>query len=554
MAGWPTVSSPFKSTVPLIDESCQASSDAPAMFAAAGIHGAEVEPVGVVGLRIRPEEDFTQTLNIGRMGKTGDTYAFDKHGVLLSESRFDEQLKQIGLIPDRKSSRSVLAVDIRDPGLDLTAGVRAPAHRDQWPLTRMASDALGGRTGVDARGYRDVDVVGAWMWLPEYGIGVATEIEKAEVYQPIRVVQMAFATLIGLLALATVALIAFTVLAGRMEKNIQQVALAAQQLGQYSLETKIGEGGMGSVYRGRHAMLRRPTAIKLLDPAKTTQLGIARFEREVQLTSQLNHPNTIVIYDYGRTPEGVFYYAMEYLDGLSLDTLVKQFGPQPDARVIHILRQVCGSLAEAHRLGLIHRDVKPQNIMLTQCGGVFDFAKLLDFGVAKAISGPEQHNLTSAGLFVGTPLYMAPESIEQPENTNSLSDLYSLATVGYFLLTGVPVFDGGGMLEMMRQHLEAKPQLPSERLGKPISPQLEQLIMNCLAKAPKDRPASAEAMAEALRRCTPLQSWTVTDAARWWDKFEAVKACETSPDTLAATQVMPTAHSHKTELVLEQSA
>jgi len=287
---------------------------------------------------------------------------------------------------------------------------------------------------------------------------------------------------------------------------------------------------MGRVYRGHHAMLRRPTAVKLLDPSMTNQMNVARFEREVRLTSQLNHPNTIVVYDYGRTSDGVLFFAMEYLDGLSLEALVKRFGPQPDGRVIHILRQMCGSLDEAHDLGLIHRDIKPQNIMITRRGGMPDFAKLLDFGVAKAISGPEQQSLTVAGLHVGTPLYMAPESIQEPESAGSSSDLYSLAAVGYFLLTGTPVFHRGNMLEILRQHVEVAPQPPSERLGKPISFELEALILQCLAKSPADRPPSAVALAEALDRCQPLASWTIADAARWWSEFEAAKAVETAAE------------------------
>src|SRR5207249_3545939 len=173
----------------------------------------------------------------------------------------------------------------------------------------------------------------------------------------------------GLLAASSILILGFSVAMARMQTAAQSAALAAKELGQYQLEEKLGEGGMGVVYRGRHRMLRRPTAIKLLLPEKTTDEAICRFEREVQLTCQLNHPNTIAIYDYGRTPEGIFYYAMEYLDGLNLEDLVLRSGPVPDGRVVTILQQVCGSLAEAHGAGLIHRDIKPANIQLTCRGG-----------------------------------------------------------------------------------------------------------------------------------------------------------------------------------------
>jgi len=198
---------------------------------------------------------------------------------------------------------------------------------------------------------------------------------------------------------------------------------------------------------------------------------------------------------------------------------------------------------------LIHRDVKPPNIMLTQRGGVPDFAKLLDFGVAKAFSGREQRNLTTTDTAMGTPLYMAPESIQEPENAHGPSDLYSLGAVGYFLLTGSPVFDAEHMLEILRQHVEATPQPPSERLGKPISPDLEQLLLKCLAKSPADRPASASALAEALGSCTPLQRWTVADAARWWNEFEATKAAEKSAETPTGEHLASTVHLGQNELV-----
>jgi tRNA A-37 threonylcarbamoyl transferase component Bud32 len=462
---------------------------------------------------------------------------------MLSESRFDQQLMQIGLIPDRKSSHSVLAVELRDPGVDLTSGQRPKLRRDELPFTHMVRDALADGVGVDVTGYRDfrgVEVVGAWKWLPAYGFGVAVEIEKSEAYQPIRMLKIAFAVLIALLAVATAAFLGVTFLADRLDRGMQRAALEAKQLGQYSLEEKIGEGAMGRVYRGHHAMLRRPTAVKLLDPSMTNQMNVARFEREVRLTSQLNHPHTIVIYDYGRTSDGVLFFAMEYLDGLSLEALVKRFGPQPDGRVIDILRQMCGSLEEAHDLGLIHRDIKPQNIMLTRRGGMPDFAKLLDFGVAKAISGPEQQSLTAVGLHVGTPLYMAPESIQEPESASSSSDLYSLGAVGYFLLTGTPVFNSGNMLETLRQHVEVAPQPPSERLGNPISSELEALILQCLAKSPLDRPPSAAALAEALARCQPLASWTTADATHWWSEFEAAKAVETQVEISMSPPMAPT--------------
>ena len=323
-----------------------------------------------------------------------------------------------------------------------------------------------------------------------------------------------------MLALVAVLLFALTFLARRLEGRMRDAVIEAGQLGQYALEEKIGEGGMGSVYRARHAMLRRPTAVKLLEPAKTTDVSVARFEREVQLTSQLNHPNTITIYDYGRTGEGIFYYAMEFLDGFSLDVLVQRFGPQPDGRVIHILLQVCGSLVEAHTAGLIHRDIKPANIMLTRRGGVCDFVKLLDFGLVKAVDSEKMRTLTAADAITGTPLYIAPETVLDSDGTDARSDLYSLGAVGYFLLTGRPVFDTGGVMEIMKAHVDKKPIAPSKRLARPMSRELEQLILMCLEKMPQDRPQSAAEMAERLAGCVAAQPWSVADAESWWQQYQ----------------------------------
>jgi eukaryotic-like serine/threonine-protein kinase len=525
------VSPPFPSMAILPDEWGGRSAGVPTMFAAAVVRDDHDQAVGILALRVRPEQDFTRILNVGQFGRSGETYAFDKRGVLISRSRFEDQLKQLGLQADKTESRSVLSVEIRDPGVDLTTGARSALRRSEQPLTRLAADAIAGNSAVDTVGYRDyrgVPSVGAWTWLPDYGFGVGTEVDIDDAFGPLMILRTAFWTLFGLLAAAAVAMLGMTLLAGRLERRMREAVISAGQLGQYMLEEKIGEGGMGAVYRGRHALLRRPTAVKLLEPAKTTEVSVARFEREVQMTSQLNHPNTITIYDYGRTQEGVFYYAMEYLDGFSLQSLVDRFGPQPDGRVIPILLQVCGSLMEAHSMGLIHRDIKPANIMLTERGGVYDFAKLLDFGLVKAVDSTKMTALTAADSITGTPLYMSPESIQDADRADARSDLYSLGAVGYFLLTGAPVFLGTNIVEIIRQHLETSPLAPSQRFGQKMSVELEHLILDCLAKEPERRPQSARQLAEALARCAAVHPWTASDAENWWRQFQPTRAPQAS--------------------------
>jgi serine/threonine protein kinase len=209
---------------------------------------------------------------------------------------------------------------------------------------------------------------------------------------------------------------------------------------------------------------------------------------------------------------------------------VQRFGPQPDGRVIHILSQVCGSLVEAHAAGLIHRDIKPANIMLTRRGGVCDFVKLLDFGLVKAVDSHKMRTLTAADVITGTPLYIAPETVQDSEGSDARSDLYSLGAVGYFLLCGRPVFDTGNVMEIMKAHVEKQPLAPSKRLARPMSRELEQLILQCLEKSPAARPQSAAEMALALARCVSVQPWTEADAESWWQQYQP---------TMAATGTQP---------------
>jgi hypothetical protein len=492
----------------------------PTMFACAPVRDQGFQPIAVLAMRIRPEREFTQILHMGQIGETGETYAFDKSGLLLSNSRFDEDLILLGLLPDLENAQSILTVSLRDPGGNLAEGFRPGVRRAELPLTVMAASAIAGESGVNVSGYRDyrgVPVVGAWTWLPEYELGVATEIDHAEAFRPLAILRWAFFSLFGLLILSSIAIFAFTLSVARLQRKVQKAAIEARHLGQYHLETQIGAGAMGVVFKGHHAMLRRPTAIKLLSVENVTEASIARFERKVQITCKLNHPSTIAIFDYGRTPEGVFYYAMEYLDGINLQTLVEQYGPQPEGRVIHILRQVCGSLYEAHSLGLVHRDIKPANIMLNRRGGESDVVKVLDFGLVKAIDDQEP---ASSGGLSGTPLYMSPESIQTPDLVDARSDLYAVGAVGYFLLTGKSVFQAASLAELCRQHVTTVPESPSQRLGRAISAELEGAVMACLDKSRARRPQTARDLMALLNRCPLANTWSIDDADAWWGRHE----------------------------------
>jgi serine/threonine-protein kinase len=303
----------------------------------------------------------------------------------------------------------------------------------------------------------------------------------------------------------------------RIIHNLHREIREAVRLGQYTLETKLGEGGMGVVYRASHAMMRRPTAVKLLPLEKMGEASLARFEREVQQTARLTHPNTITIYDYGRTPDGVFYYAMELLDGASLEAVVELDGPQPPGRVVRVMEMVAGGLAEAHKLGIIHRDIKPANIFLCRQGGEFDIAKVLDFGLVKVVEGPEDANLTHDGVVTGTPQYLAPEALTDPDTIDGRSDLYALGAVGYYLLTGEQVFTGN-IVEICGHHLHTEPTPPSKRLGRELPFELEALVMECLAKNPDDRPQSAGEIRARLAASLEVPRWRQADAQAWWQE------------------------------------
>jgi serine/threonine-protein kinase len=303
----------------------------------------------------------------------------------------------------------------------------------------------------------------------------------------------------------------------------------ARKLGQYVLERKIGEGGMGTVYRAHHGMLRRPSALKLLRGDRAGALDLQRFEREVHLTARLTHPNTITVFDYGRTDDGVFYYAMELLEGANLQRIVGASGPQPEGRVVRILTMVCGALAEAHAVGLIHRDIKPANIMLCAQGGELDVVKLLDFGLVKELRVSGDVELSAADSLTGTPQYMAPESIRAPETVDARTDIYALGAVAYFLLAGAPVFAGKTVVEVCSQHLSDAPQALAQR-GVAASAALEALVLACLEKDPGRRPQSAVELRQRLEACA-IEPWTNADAKAWWARHQPVLELPGDPST-----------------------
>jgi serine/threonine-protein kinase len=291
----------------------------------------------------------------------------------------------------------------------------------------------------------------------------------------------------------------------------------ARELGSYRLEEKLGEGGMGEVWRARHRLLARPAAIKLIRSAGPSDELVRRFEREAQAIARLRSPHTVDLFDFGRAEDGMFYYVMELLDGLDADTLVRRFGPVPPERAVYLLRQVCHSLSEADACGLVHRDIKPANIFLCRYGEEYDFVKVLDFGIVRAApeSGAASPLETSENAINGTPAFMAPEQA-MGTAVDGRADLYAVGCVAYWLLTGQTVFTADNAMGLIVQHASAPPVPPSARARQPIPPALDALVLACLAKDPAGRPASARELSRRLAGLAGAGDWTQERAIEWW--------------------------------------
>jgi serine/threonine-protein kinase len=298
---------------------------------------------------------------------------------------------------------------------------------------------------------------------------------------------------------------------------LRALASSARQLGPYQLQQRLGTGGMGEVYLAEHRLLRRPCAIKLIRPDRATNpSSLLRFEREVQTTATLTHPNTVQIFDYGHAEDGAFYYAMEYLPGLSLQDLIERHGPLPPARGVYLLRQVCGALREAHAIGLIHRDIKPSNILVCERGRLHDVAKLLDFGLVQPTAeDTPDGKLTQEGAVLGTPTYMSPEQAAGTGSVDARSDLYSLGVVAYFLLTADVPFKGKSTVQILAAHLY-EPVKPLRSVRPEVPADLEEVVLRCLAKDPAQRYADAESLEQALARCSCAGDWNRQKAVDWW--------------------------------------
>ena len=326
-------------------------------------------------------------------------------------------------------------------------------------------------------------------------------------------------------------------------RELQQKAHEAQRLGQYRLKQILGFGGMGAVYLAEHVLLLRPCAIKLIRPDQAGDPNtLIRFEREVQATATLTHPNTVEIFDYGHAEDGTFYYVMEYLPGMNLEDLVERHGPMPPERAVHLLRQVCQALREAHGIGLIHRDIKPGNILACERGKVYDVAKLVDFGLVRSFGLPGgDARLTQEGSFTGSPAFMSPEQAAGHQRLDARSDIYNVGAVAYFLITGQLLFDRESLLQMLHAHAY-EPLVTVHEIQDAVPSDLQQVILRCLEKDPDRRYQDAASVDKALAACACAGLWTAEKAEGWWRQHadsimpaSSLEAFQRDSRTIAAT-------------------
>jgi hypothetical protein len=464
------------------------------------------EIVAVLGVGHYADEQFSTILAAARAGATDEVYAFNRDGVMLSTSRFENELAARAILPAGSSSAGSLV--LRPPLTPEDARTR---------LVEAATTSTGREGDASGMlldpypGYLGTPVVGGWRRLADGGMYLAVEMSADEAYAPLEVLYTVFAVVFGALVVAVlVALMSwFTAVLIRAE-------VEKSRMGPYWLGERIGEGGVGNVYRARHDQLKRPTAVKLLKPARATDELTARFQREAQLASQLSHPNTVKIYDYGRGVDGTLYYAMEYLEGDTVGDLVLRGGPMPVARVVHLLRQVCAGLAEAHGKGMVHRDISVTNIMACRHGGEYDFAKILDFGLVKSVASKQSQTITRSLRILGTLQYMAPERLRDPADVDARTDVYAVGAVAFFLLSGRRMFETEDTLALTTRVLHEEPPRLSAIAQQPIPAELDALVAACLEKQRDSRPRSILAVREVLDALAERMRWSQSDAEAAW--------------------------------------
>jgi eukaryotic-like serine/threonine-protein kinase len=439
----------------------------------------------------------------------GEVYLVNNRGLMCSPSQYGDRLRELTIV--RQGTAGGDGVALRDPGVNLLRDTPSTSS-STWPPTVLARELSTGCDGCQLRGYRNYvgqQVVGAWRWVPECGLGIAVEHSYHDAYCLQTMVRRPLLIVSNLLGTVVVGVVVLTTLADFRRRKLRDIS----EVGPYQILEVLGEGGMGRVFLAEHALLCRQSAVKVLTKGDNDLSVLSRFEREVQLASQLTHPNTIAIYDFGRNRDGVFYYAMEYIDGAHLGQLVEYCGPLEPGRCIFILQQLCRALAEAHQAGVVHRDIKPQNIMVCNRGGEPDFVKLFDYGLVKAFApGVSESNLQTQ-VVVGTPRFMAPERLDSPWLADPRVDVYSVGAVAYFLLTGKlpPLVVASGQFDSEQPGIETL-DLP------PAVVSFGGMLSHCLSVEPAARPSNMSSLLRELELLAEKFPWSRNDSQQWWQR------------------------------------
>ncbi len=440
-----------------------------------------------------------------------DTYLVSKDGIMLSHSKHAVEAAQRGLLGEKSDELSTL-LRVTDPGEQRSGRTQANLRHGQ-PLTTAAAGIVLGSTGASTEPYRNYageSVIGAWHYLDRYEMGVVVERDDRWVTSPASPIRWSFAGL-GLFLCGS--MIAMNYWQCRRSVPLTQF----DPLAQYEIGAPLGTGGMGVVFRAKHRNLGRPTALKVLRHDRQDPDDLLRFDREARVAAALDSPHIVTIYDYGRTLDGEFFAAMQLLRGLTLYEVVARGGPQPIGRVLCIMRQVCDALLSAHQSGLLHRDIKPQNIMLSLDLSVGDWAIVFDFGLAKPLAPVQGMYQTSEAIWAGTPMYMAPERFRDPTTMDLRSDLYSLGCVAYFMLSGRPPFSECDPESLFALIISHEPISLQTHLGKPVPEEIELFVRRCMAKSADHRFASAQELGDAIDELRAIYPWSIQQARAWWN-------------------------------------
>ncbi len=438
---------------------------------------------------------FARRLEVTRPGATGEAYAFDAAGKMVSNSRFDERLRVAGLIASGQTALGRVMLHEPAGGQGILAAASQPTELAARALQAVAVQG-GDKQGILLTPYRNYlgdSVIGAWQWLDEHRLGVAVEVGEAEAYKPIAILNTQLAVMVLTLA---VALFLGPLLPGILWRRVVPVK-SGQTVGAYCLERKLGEGGMAEVFLGRHERLGRPAAVKIVKGGQREEIQ-QRFEREARLLASLRHPDIAAVYEIGSVEDGRPYYAMEYFEGEPIDRIVARDGPMDEKLACEALIRLCGILQHANDHGVLHRDVKPENLLLARDADGAPVLKLIDFGLAKALDPAEHDRLTQEVSLLGTLGYLAPERIRDPADADIRGEVYAVGAIGYFLLTG----------EEWLPSLEsaAPEEAPPVGARRPLTtPGLEAVIAKALRYRKSARWENCKAMVEALAGCLPVE-------------------------------------------------